>query len=218
MRKDAVARLNDKAARPVVVPGVEVNSTGPLMALWGAEYLGWNIKFVIGYSGASGILLAVRSGEADVLATSSTQQIKPMLEDPAFVAYAQFGDVVEGGKYIERANYRGVPVFADLVMPALSPEQREVFATWLQTTQSVDKWFALPPNAPADILAAYRDAFDRAVRDEEFLKSARTQLGDDFSPMSAKLLNELVITMVQKSEAMHSHMAMLRKKYGLPTD
>ena len=218
IRKDALARLGDRTARPVVVPGVEVASTGPLMALWGAEHLGWNVKFVIGYAGASAMMLAVRQGEADVLATSSALQIRPLLEDPNFIAYAQFGDLADDGTYVERDNYPGVPVFADIIMPKLPEDQRDIFITWLQTTQSVDKWFALPPNAAPEVIATYAAAFDKAMADPGFLKLAQAQLGEDFKPISGKTLALLVQNMVSKSEPMLGHMLKLRKKYGLPVD
>src|SRR3954451_4791443 len=49
IRKEAVGRLAEPSARPVIVPAVVGASTGPQMALWGKEYLNWNVKFVVGY-------------------------------------------------------------------------------------------------------------------------------------------------------------------------
>jgi hypothetical protein len=217
MRKEALGRLQDRGKPPVVVPGLEVAATGPQMALWGMEYLGWNVKFVIGYPGASAMIMAVRQGEADVLATSSALQIKPLLEDSKFFPYVQFGDLDDSGRYVERSTFPGVPIFADMMGANIPPAQREIFLTWLQT-QCVDKWFALPPGAAPEIVAAYGAAFDKAMGYANFARLATVQLGEDFKPISAKNMTELVHGMVSKSEIMLAHMIALRRKHGLPTE
>lgn len=217
MRKDALDRLTDRSKPPVVVPGLEVAATGPQMALWGMEYLGWNVKFVIGYPGAAAMIMAVRQGEADVLATSSALQITPLLEDAKFFPYVQFGDLDDSGRYIPRSTFPGVPIFADMMGAKIPAAQREIFLTWLQT-QCVDKWFALPPGASPEIVAAYGAAFDKAMHDADFIKLATVQLGEDFKPISARTMTELVHGMVSKSEMMLGHMMELRRKYGLPAD
>ena len=215
MRKEAIARLADAKARPVVVPAVEIASTGPQMALWGKEYLGWNIKFVIGYGGTPAMILAARQGEADSMASSSAAQLKPLFYDPEFVAYVQLGDLDDSGKFVERASFPRVPVFAAMIEPKLPAAHREIFEAWLQT-QYIDKWFAVPAGTPEPYVRAYQQAFSKAAKDEEFLKLARLQFGDDFKPISAQNMTQLVHGMVKNTDLVRRHMLELRQKNGLP--
>ncbi len=213
-RKEAIERLGKPAAKPVVVPAVAGASTGPQMALWGKEYLGWNVKFVIGYSGTPAMILAAMNGEADSMASSSTAQLKPLLDNPAFVTFTQLGDLDDSGKFVPRLAFPDVKVFADIVGPKLSKNDAEVLTAWLQT-QYIDKWFALPPGTPEPVLRAYKTAFDKAVRDPEFITQAKLQFGPDFGSTSAQAMTQLVNNMIKNSERVDKHMKAMRQKHGL---
>jgi hypothetical protein len=217
MRKAAVARLHDPAGRPVVVPALEIASTGPQMALWGKEYLGWNVKIVLGYGGTPAMILAARQGEADSMASSSTTQLQPLLDEPDFVPYVQFGDLDNSGKFVERPSFPGVPIFQTMIESKLPEAYRKIFLAWLQT-QYVDKWFALPPKTPPAYVAAYAQAFNKAMEDEAFIKQARLQFGDDFKSISAQNMTQLVKGMVENSDIVLKHMLELRRKHGFPTE
>ena len=216
-RKEAIERLSNPAAKPVVVPAVAGASTGPQMALWGKEYLGWNVKFVIGYSGTPAMILAAMNGEADCMASSSTAQLKPLLDNPAFAAFTQLGDLNENGKFVPRTAFPNVKVFADMIMPKLSQHDAEILLAWLQT-QYIDKWFALPPGTPEPIVNAYKKAFDQAVKDPEFIKAAALQFGEDFGTTNAQNMTALVNGMVKNAQRVDKHMKAMRVKHGLPED
>ena len=214
-RKEAIERLSKPSAKPVVVPAVAGASTGPQMALWGKEYLGWNVKFVVGYSGTPAMILAAMNGEADCMASSSTAQLKPLLDNPAFTTFTQLGDLNESGKFVPRLAFPNVKVFADIVAPKLSSDDAEILLAWLQT-QYIDKWFALPPNTPEPIVKAYNDAFNKAVQDPEFIRQAKLQFGEDFGATSARNMTQLVHGMVKNGPRVDKHMKGLREKHGLP--
>jgi hypothetical protein len=217
MRKSAAARLNDPAAKSVVVPAVELVSTGPQMALLGKEYLGWNVRLAIGYSGTPAMILAARQGEVDAMASSSASQLKPLFEDPEFVPYTQLGDLDDVGNFVERANFRDVPLFGPMMEAKLPQDKRAVFSAWLRT-QYLDKWFALPPKTPPAYVAAYRVAFNKAVNDPNFVRQARLQFGDDFKAVSADNITQLVEGMVSSADLVLNEMLELRRKHGLPTE
>ena len=51
VNKDAVARLYDKSAKPVIMGMVgSTLRSGNYQVLWGAAFLGWNVKWVRGYT------------------------------------------------------------------------------------------------------------------------------------------------------------------------
>jgi tripartite-type tricarboxylate transporter receptor subunit TctC len=216
-RKEAIARMADAKAKPVVIPAVAGASTGPQMALWGKEYLDWNVKFVIGYSGTPAMILAAMNGEADSMASSSSTQLKPLLDNPAFAPFTQLGDLNDDGKFVPRIAFPNVTVFADLIASKLSPSDAEILLAWLQT-QYIDKWFALPAGTPAPYVEAYKKAFLQAAQDPEFIRQAKLQFGDDFGTTSAHNMTQLVAGMVKNAERVDKHMKALREKHGLPAE
>ena len=217
VRKEAVARLGNASARPVVVPAVVGASTGPQMALWGKEYLGWNVKFVFGYKGTQEMVLAALSSEADCMASSSMSQLKPLLDDPEFTPYTQLGDLNEKGKFIPKTTFPNTKVFADMILPKLSKNEAEILLAWLQT-QYIDKWFALPAGTPEPVVQTYKAAFMQAVQDPEFIKAAQVQFGEDFATTGADAMTELVNGMIKNADRVDSHMKILREKNGLPAE
>jgi len=218
MRKEALSRrLTNSSLPPVIVPAVVGASTGPQMALWGLEYLHWNVKFVVGYKGTQEMILAAAKGEADSMASSSTSQLKPLLDDPNFVPFAQLGDLNEKGQFVPKAAFKDIPVFSRMIMPSLSKDEQEILQAWLQT-QYIDKWFALPAGTPEPMVHAYKAAFVRAVKDPEFIKAGMVQFGEDFATTTADNMTELVNGMVKNSERVDKHMRFLREKNGLPPE
>lgn len=216
-RKEAIERLGKAGAKPVIVPAVAGASTGPQMALWGKEHLGWNVKFVIGYSGTPAMILAAMNGEADCMASSSTAQLKPLLDNSAFAPFTQLGDLNETGKFVPRIAFPNVKVFADMILPNLSKNDSEILLAWLQT-QYIDKWFALPAGTPEPVVQAYKNAFNQAVKDPEFVRQAALQFGEDFGTTNAQNMTDLVTGMVKNGARVDKHMKAMRVKHGLPEE
>lgn len=217
IRKSSMPRLDNALARPLVVPAVELASTGPQLALWAKEYLGWNIKIVLGYSGTPAMIMAGLNGEADAMASSSSLQLKPLMESGEFVNVLQMGEMDDTGKVSARAALSGVPLFTAIVEPRLPADKREVFRSWLEA-QYLDKWFALPPNTPQAFTDAYTAAFARAVEDPEFLSAARKQFGDDFKHTPGPVMTRMIGDLVKSVEEVSAHMQDLRRKHGLPAE
>lgn len=216
MKADAKARLTDKSAAPVVVGAVDATRTGISMALWGAEYLDWNIKWVIGYGGTSALMMAIQQGEIDMTGTSNLFHLKKLLEGDKFVGVVQAGDL-EGGKFIARKTFPDIAVFPDLILPKVDGVAKEAFESWLYSNQ-VGKWFALPPNTPADVVETYRAAYAKIVKDPHFIEQARSQFSADFEPMTAHDVTLVVNALASTTDAALHHTTELRVKHGLPAN
>ncbi len=216
VRKEALKRLADPTAKRVIMPAETGAgaSTGPQMALWGMEYLHWNMRVVVGYSGTPAMILAAMQGEADCMASSSSSQLQPLLDNPAFELIAQLGDMDENGKFVPRSSLKNVPVFADMVGPKVPSDKQDLFRAWLQT-QYIDKWFALPANTPDDIVKVYEAAFRHLEKDADFIRAAKLQFGPDFGTTSAHNMTGLVGGMVKNAARVDAFMASLRQKYGV---
>ena len=72
---DAVARIKDPKAEPIVMGTTDGTATGMVMAMWGREFAGWNFRWVHGYPGTVELMLALQRGEIHMTATANMAQI-----------------------------------------------------------------------------------------------------------------------------------------------
>jgi hypothetical protein len=186
LRKDAVGKFNGKSGEPAIMGGEDNGvRTSDQMGIWGPNYLGWKVRWVVGYPGSSEILLAAVRGEIDLLATYDDSIIRPLQETGKFVYPAQLG-LSSNGKLIPSSRFPDVPVFEDLMRPHLeSPLEIQAFTAW-QALADIGKWLALPPGAGPDMVAAYRAAFTSATSDPEFRSEASKILGSEFTVASGE--------------------------------
>jgi tripartite-type tricarboxylate transporter receptor subunit TctC len=181
INKEAEKRLHDKSVSPVIMgsPGGAPRS-GVQIAAWGMEFLGWNAKWVVGYRGTSDLMVALERGEIEMTATSNTQQIEKLLATGRFKVLVQSG-ALKQQQISPRSDFPDVPVMSALMQGKISdPLAAQSFDYWV-TLHSEDKWLALPPGTPADIVRAYREAYAKVVIDAEFLARAKA-MTDDFTP------------------------------------
>ena len=76
IRNEARDRLTNRAAKPVVVGDTDGIRNWIAMTVWGAEYLGWNLRWIYGYPGSRELQLAIRQGEIDIWATQNAKLVK----------------------------------------------------------------------------------------------------------------------------------------------
>ena len=209
--------LTDKSLPPVVVGELDGNRSWAQMIMFGQEALGWNAKFVIGYPGTSHLLLAVRRGEVDMIGTSNLTLLKDMFKGGAFKGVAQMGDSVASGEVAGRSDFADVPVFDKLVEGKMTGIAKEAFDFW-NMLNMVDKWYALPPNTPAEVIAAYQTAWDKLTADPEFLKNAHMQFSEDFIPMKGSLMQSLVEKTAYPAKELTGFIESMKLKNGLPSE
>jgi tripartite-type tricarboxylate transporter receptor subunit TctC len=213
--KPALARLKAPTGPPVIMGQVGGARTAGLIAVWGAEYLGWKLRWVTGYQGTPQLVFALQRGEADMMDTASYAVIEPLLAQGRFAAVLQTG-VFAKGALTRREGFADVPLLTQMLDGKLDGATQAAFASWLRTVQ-IGKYYALPPNTPADYVAAYRAAFARMQDDPEFKELARKAIDPDYVMMSAadtrNLIEALVATPAQALELLNR----LRHKYGLPS-
>lgn len=174
---DAVKRLHDKSLPPVIVgnPG-PLPQAGMQPILWSIEYLGWNAKWVVGYRGTNAIMLAFDRGEVELASTSNMLLLQERIKENHPKILFQGGSIVDG-RVVGRPQFPDVPIFLDEMKGKITdPTAQKAFDYWEALT-SVDKWVALVPETPPDILKTYREAFRKTSTDSEFVK-----LGDKISP------------------------------------
>ncbi len=190
--KGGEERLKDKSAPPVAVGAVDGTRSGEQMISWGMEFLDWNAKWVVGYRGANETSIALERGEVDLVTTANSFLIKRLTDTGKFKVLSQSGVVIDG-KIRRRSDFPETPVMAELITDRLvDPTARDAFK-YLEAMCLVDPWVSLPPNTPPEIVATYRQAFQKMLADPEFLEKGK-RISEDIGPMSHEDVALLVKT------------------------
>jgi tripartite-type tricarboxylate transporter receptor subunit TctC len=182
--KQAETRLYARDAAPVIMGTTSGSPRSNMeMAAWGREFLGWNLKWVIGYRGTNDLFLALERGEIDMSATGNLAPVVKLMASGRFKLLVQSG-LLKDGRLISRAEFTDAPLISTMVAGRISdPLAARAFDYWMAVHAGPEKWLALPPQTPEPILAAYRDAFDKTALDPEFIERSK-KVADDFTPMA----------------------------------
>jgi hypothetical protein len=140
-----------------------------------------------------------------------------MFKTGEFKGVAQMGDSVASGEVAGRSDFADVPVFDKLIEGKLTGLAKDSFEFW-NMLNMVDKWYALPPNTPAEIVATYRAADDKAIADPEFLKNAHLQFSEDFLPMKGTFMQTLVDKTAYPAKELTGFIESMKVKNGLPAE
>ena len=190
IRKEKLADLTDKSKPPVVVGVLDGNRSWEQMITFGKETLGWNIKFVVGYPGTSFMLLAVRRGETHMMGTSNLSLLKEMFATGDFVGLAQLGGGESGANDEARTGFENIPPFPTMMKGKATGLAAEAFEFWT-ALNDIDKWYALPPGTPKDIVETYRAAWAKMIKDPDFIRQGKNLFSVDFTPMPGEKQQEL---------------------------
>lgn len=181
VRKGLKARLTDPKAPPLVIGATEAGTTwnGPL--LWGKEFLGWNLRWVVGFGGTGEVELAFQRGEIDVFGTSNSFIIRRLIQEGTGETITTTGKF-KGDKFLRRDEFPDVPTFEEMLgakKPAGIPWQ--AFLVWVGPSDLIDKWIATAPGTPDNIVAILIDAWSRASRDPEFDTVMKKMVSDPYA-------------------------------------
>lgn len=213
INKESEKRLRNHDAPPLFFGVLDGTRSGEQVAVWGIEYLGWNAKWVVGYRGTSAVMLALERGEVDMNTTGNIFHIKRLLDTGRFRILSQSGSL-EGERLVGRPEFGGAPVFGTLMEGKINdPVAKQAFAYW-EAINALDKWLALAAGTPADIVAAYRIAFQKAVEDPDFFTLGK-RISDDLSPMSYQSVEFLVRKMAGTTDEAEGFIKNLQRKQGL---
>jgi hypothetical protein len=214
VNKAAEPRLFDKSLKPVMIGSVQAMPRPAIQpVIWCIEYLGWNAGSVNGYHGTSDTKLALDRGEIDMTSTGNIFQVQDRLDSGRLKIITQTG-WLQGGKVVGRAEFGDAPLFPDLMKGKIKdPIAQKAFALWTALNTG-DKWLALPPGTPDDILAAYRDAFAKLAGEPEFLQQGE-RISEGFALMSARDVEIVVGTLADSPPEAVDYTKMLMRKQGI---
>jgi tripartite-type tricarboxylate transporter receptor subunit TctC len=192
--KALLGRLNDKSKKPLIFGGIRGTRGQSQMAVWGPAFLGWNIRWVVGYLGSSGMNLAFERGETQVTANTNVSVIGPFLKSGKYVAISQTGHI-KGQDSTRSPLYPNVPLFHKMIQPKLkSAKAKSAFRAWWTMVQ-VGKYYMLPPKTPANVVKVYRTAFHKALADKDVNRKVKLLWNPNYKvatgPEMLKLVNDI---------------------------
>jgi tripartite-type tricarboxylate transporter receptor subunit TctC len=214
INKEHEANLYDKSKPPVIMgsPGGAPRS-GVLVTAWGIEFLNWNAKWVVGYKGTSDLFTALERGEIEMAATSSTHQVEKLLNTGKFKIVTQSG-MIRNGEHLPRSDFPDAPMLRTMLEGKINdPVAQKSFEYWA-SLESKDKWLALPPGTPLDIVNVYREAFLKLLDDPEFLARAKI-MSEDFTPTYWQDLQSWIQTMADTPDESIRYIALMLRRQGV---
>jgi tripartite-type tricarboxylate transporter receptor subunit TctC len=213
--KSGLARLRDKSKKPLIFGGIRGTRGQSQMAVWGPAYLGWNIRWVVGYLGSSGMNLAFERGETQVTANTNVSVILPFLKSGNYVAISQTGGI-KGQGATKSPLYPDVPLFHKMILPKLkSAKEKSAFKAWWTMVQ-VGKYYMLPPKTKADAVKAYRAAFHKALADKDVVRKVKLLWSPTYSVMTGPEMTALVNDIKKITDEDLAYIDSLRRAVGIP--
>ncbi|MEE2957060.1 MAG: hypothetical protein VX780_13075 [Pseudomonadota bacterium] len=217
IRKDAHKRLNNKSEKPVIVAAIAGTRSWQSIPMWGAEYLGWNVRWIPGYRGVGQMSKAIRQGEIDVFATNNAYVINQLANEGVVDLIAQDGQLV-GGEISRRPSFKNVPIFVKMLQAKSKTKIPEL--SWqgyrsMTAPSQIDKWMGMPPGTPKGYVDAFRSAYKASVNDPEFLKIARKQFSKEINYIDGLTVEKMVQNVFSAPPEAVSYAEDLKQKYGL---
>lgn len=215
VRKDAVPRIKDKSANPMIVGGLSGTRSWQAIPMWGAEFLGWNAKWIPGYKGSGELTTAIRQGEIDAFATNNVYIIDELVKDGVVDLLFQAGQPTDDG-YGPRNSYKDVPVFPNHLRENAKLTEKEWQAyTSLMNPSLIDKWMGLNGGTPDEYVEAWRNAYKQAYNDPELQKIFQKEFSKDLTFISGKRVEEMIKEVSGVSKAVVDYSIDMKIKYGL---
>jgi hypothetical protein len=211
---DGAERLYDKSKPPVMMGSVgPLPRSGMQMTAWGIGVLEWNAKWVTGYKGTDEVMLALERGEIDMTSTANLFAIERLLDRPGFKVLYQTG-VLQNKEMQPRSELNSPPVFSKAIEGKIEDSvTKEAYSYW-QNINTIDKWVALMPGTPNDIVETYRASFQKLATNPEFLKQGE-KVSNGFEVMDQKEVEFLIHELARTPDEAMDYMKKLLRDQGL---
>lgn len=212
---EAAKRLYDLKAKPVRVAGTEGRRTGMSMYIWGKEFFGFNVRFVLGFGGTSDLVPSLARGEVDAFVTADRNELEKF-RSLGWVFPYQNGSWING-KWESRPDFPDIPIFPVALSKKVSVSgiPYKAFMAW-NAPSTVEKWLSAPPKTPDHVVKILRDAYSKWVEDPEYKKLLKKMV----SPVTSTIVGEDVEKLIREvSEAppeVFEYQHKLMRKAGIP--
>jgi tripartite-type tricarboxylate transporter receptor subunit TctC len=209
IRNDARARFIDRNAKPVVVGDTDGIRSWVAMTVWGAEYLGWNLRWVYGYPGSRELQLAIRQGEIDVWCTQNAKLVKDLQREGVVQVLATDEDH-------RREDFPEAPTFVELLgVKKPTGVSWQAYLAWTGAPE-LDKFLVAPEGTPDHLVKILREAFAKVMKDPEVDKEGDKFFGDGWKPHGAEKIEAVIREHIAIPKEAKDFITKMRQKYGLP--
>lgn len=160
-----IKTLDDARKHDVTMASTGATSESGKFPLALNATLGTRFKVINGYSGVANTMLAIERGEADGRCTtlSNVKSTRPQ-----YLQAGKLNVLVQVGLR-KRPELGDAPLASDLAKTSAARE----FLDFMAAPISIDTPFALPEGVPQDRINTWRQAFDRTIKDPEFLADTK---------------------------------------------
>jgi tripartite-type tricarboxylate transporter receptor subunit TctC len=167
-KQTEVRTWGDFISKPMQVAVTSTSADTGVYPLLLNNMFGAKLKLVTGYQGGADMTLALERGEVDGRCGWSLGGIKT-----ARPAWLKDGPI----NFPVQLGLRGSPDLAGvpLIMDQAKSDQQRRTLKLIMSRQELAYPFAAPPELPDDRTAALRTAFDRTMKDPDFLAEAEKQ-------------------------------------------
>ena len=179
-----VKTWDDMLSKPFKMGGLGAGADPDIFALMFKNVFGAKLQLVSGYPGTNDVALAMERGEVDGMCGLSWSTVKTRHGD--WLANKKVHIPVQAGLHKEN-DISEVPLVMDLVK---TPEQTQIVRLIL-ASQEMARPFAAPPGIPEDRRRALVEAFDKTMKDPDFLAEA-AKMKADVNPVSAAAIESLL--------------------------
>jgi tripartite-type tricarboxylate transporter receptor subunit TctC len=145
--------------------------------------LGMKFKLISGFPSSSDVFLAMERGEVEGICESLDSVIG---KRPDWIEKGTVKILFQGGTE-PNASLKDAPFILDL---AKSEEDRQAIR-FLYAGQGIGRPFVAPPGLPPERLKLLRDAFDKTMKDPEFIADAKKQKLD-LEPQNGEQIERLI--------------------------
>jgi tripartite-type tricarboxylate transporter receptor subunit TctC len=160
-----VKTLQDAMRKELVVGGTGADATDVVFPKAVNKLVGTRFKVVVGYQSSAEMNLAMERGELDGNCGLGWTIVK--LRKPDWLSENKISILFQMGLR-KHQDLPDVPLISDY---ARTPEDRQAFE-FLFAPQEMGRPFFAPPGVPAERVRALRDAFERTLKDRQFLDEA----------------------------------------------
>jgi tripartite-type tricarboxylate transporter receptor subunit TctC len=209
IRNDARPRFTNKSAKQVVVGDTDGIRNWIAMTVWGAEYLGWNLRWIYGYPGSRELQLAIRQGEIDIWATQNAKLVKDLQREGVV-------QLVTTEEDQRREDFPEVPTFLEL-LGAKKPTgvSWQAYQAWAGASE-LDKYLVAPEGTPENLVKLLREAFLKVMKDPEVDKEGDKFFGDGWRGIGAEKIETVIRDHIAIPKEAKEYITKLRQKYNLP--
>lgn len=218
-RQTSVAMIRSDKLNRLAAPGAPLkigvragDESWNSIFLWGAEFLKWNVSWVMGYPGGGEIRLAFRRGETDIFATAALTNLKELVGE-GFKPFVQQGRLTQAGSFQGRPEFPEVPTFQEMI-----GQQRPAGVAWQAYlswagVDSAGRLLQAAPRTPPEILRPLQEAFSRMKDDKAVQADLLRVAGEDAHLLLASEAEPVLRQLLAVSPGVRDFANGLAKKY-----